>query len=120
VTTSLPDQKVPLPKRVSRFQVALVALATSALLTLIAWNAFRPQPIRSLAPRGSNPTHYEIEIGPAPGLLDALKQDGQVPSDAIDDGQGHFVSPATLTSAQLDWAERVAQRRAARRAARSN
>jgi hypothetical protein len=107
-------------KQVSRFQIAVAVLAACGLLTGIAWNALRPPPIRSVAPRGSNPTHYEVELGPAPGLLERLKQAGLVPPDAIDDGNGHFVSPSRLTPAQLELARQIARRRAARRAARSN
>lgn len=105
---------------VSRFQIAAAILAACGLVVGIAWLALRPQPIRSVAPRGSNPIHYEPEMGPAPGLLEQMKQAGLVPADAIDDGNGHFVSPSRLTPAQREWAQQVVARRAAQRAARSN
>jgi len=107
-------------QQVNRFQGAVAVLAACGLVVGIAWNALRPQPIRSVAPRGSNPTLYEVELGPAPGLLEQLKRAGLVPADAIDDGNGHFVSPSRLTPAQREWALEVARRRAARRAAQSN
>lgn len=105
-------------QRVKPWQVALAAVAAAALVIVIGSRALRSAPIRSQAPAGVNPRHYEEEFGPRAGLLDEMKQKGLVPADAIDDGRGHFVSPSRLTPAELRLAEQVARAREARRTAR--
>lgn len=102
------------------WQVAVAVLSLLAFLIGMGWRAMQPPPIRSKAVAGSNPTHYEMERGPTPGQLEAMKKAGLVPQDAIDDGLGHFVSPSRLTPEQREHARKVERRRAAWSAQRSS
>ena len=106
-------------QRVKPWQLGLGALAVTLFVIWIGMLAARPAPIRSQAPAGKNPIHYEIEFGPREGQLEAFKQAGLVPPDAVDNGKGSFVAPSTLTPAELKEAEKVVRSRERRRTARS-
>lgn len=104
-------------QRVKPWHAALAVLAVAALAIVIGSRALRPAPIRSQAPAGTNPRHYEEEFGPRAGLLDEMKQKGLVPADAIDDGRGHFISPTRLAPAERKQAEQIVRMREQRRTA---
>lgn len=80
-------------KPVRWWQLVLGGTVLIVVLVLYAKHALAPTPIRAQARPGSHPLYYEPELGAAPGLLDSLKRAGKVAPDAVDDGQGHFVSP---------------------------
>ncbi len=98
-------------QQVKPWHIALGVLVAVAVLFGIGSRALRPAPIRSQAPAGTNPLHYEVEFGPRPGQLEEMKRAGLVPADAIDDGRGHFVSPSRLTPAERELAAQLVARR---------
>lgn len=95
---------------------ALVLAALIGLAVISIVRRLGPPPIRSVAEPGPRATWYAPELGPPPGLRDDLIRRGVVPPDAIDDGQGRFVSPLELTEEERRAARAIVARRDARRA----
>lgn len=96
--------------------VAGCGVLVAALLVVGIRRALPPAPGQGVqVEAGTSPRHYEPELGPEPGLLDRLKAAGTVPADAVDDGDGRFVSAAAMTP---DERHRAAARVAARESRR--
>ncbi len=107
--------RTPPARRPSRGWVAFGALALAVVAVAWSWRATRPR-ITATAPPGAQALHYEVLPGPRPGLREELIANGTIVPDAIDNGLGRFVDPATLTEQERrDAAQRVAWREASRR-----